>query len=157
MHFSAWIQPTANIIARAARVKSAPWQTRLAGNLFTVYPFVLAGLDGLRRQLPRMPDYRDRARKLAEVLAAEPGWCVAPEPPQVNAFQLHLPAEPERLRTSMLAVAQRDGFWLGARTAASRVLDGGAMVEVVIGDAADGWSDIEALAAWRAVVVLARR
>ena len=28
-HFCAWMQPTANIIARAASVKSAPWQIRL--------------------------------------------------------------------------------------------------------------------------------
>lgn len=28
MHFSAWMQPTANIMARADIVKSAPWQTR---------------------------------------------------------------------------------------------------------------------------------
>ena len=134
----------------------ASWQTRLAGNLFTVHPFVLGAFHGLRTHLPRMAGYRERARTLAAVLAAEPGWHVAPEQPQVNAFQLHLPALPERLRAGMLTVAQRDGFWLGARAMASSVLEGGAMVEVVIGDAADGWLDAEALDAWRAAMVLAR-
>ena len=142
---------SADFIARIA-----PWQTRLAGNVFTLHPFVLSALQGLRTQLPRMAGYRERARQLATALAAEPGWRVAPEPPQVNAFQLHLPAAPDRLREAMLEVARRDGFWLGARAVASHVVDGGAMVEVVIGDAADGWADDEATAAWRAAVATAR-
>lgn len=134
----------------------APWQTRLAGNLFTAYPFVLSALHGLRTQLPRMPAYRERAQALAARLAAEPGWRVAPEPPPVNAFQLHLPAAPEALREGLLAVARRDGFWLGARAVASQVLAGGAMVEVVIGDAADGWADADAVGALRSAVVSAQ-
>ncbi|WP_457320982.1 threonine aldolase family protein [Roseateles sp. P5_E11] len=134
----------------------APWQTRLAGNLFTVHPYVLSALQGLRTQLPRMPAYRERAQALAALLAAEPGWRVAPEKPQVNAFQLHLPVAPEALREGLLEVARRDGFWLGARTVASHVLAGGAMVEVVIGDAADSWTDHEALAALRRAVLSAQ-
>lgn len=131
---------------------TAPWQTRLAGNVYTQAPFVLGALEGLRTQLPRMPAYRRRAQALAALLAAEPGWRVAPEVPQVNAFQLHLPVAPDVLRERLLAVAQRDGFWLGARAVASQLLDGGAMVEVVIGDAADGWTDGEALQALRSAV-----
>jgi hypothetical protein len=77
---------------------------------------------------------------------------VAPEPPQVNAFQLHLPMVPERLREGLLQVARERGFWLGARTVASHVLEGGAMMEVVVGDAADGWTDGEALVALREAV-----
>ena len=132
-----------------------PWQSRLAGNLFTAYPFVLSAQQGLQTRLPLMPQYRERAQALAVLLAAEPGWRVAPEPPQVNAFQLHLPVAPERLREALLAVAQRDGFWLGARAVASQQLQGGAMVEIVIGDAAIGWTDAEAVAAWQQAVTVA--
>lgn len=130
----------------------APWQTRLACNLFTAYPFVLSALQGLRTQLPRMPAYRERAQALAAVLATEPGWRVSPEVPQVNAFQLHLPAAPEALREGLLAVARRDGFWLGARAVASHLMEGGAMVEIVIGDASEGWRDGEAVDALRRAV-----
>jgi threonine aldolase len=129
--------------------KVAPWQTRLAGNVFTLHPFVLSALHGLRMQLPRMPEYRERALTLAAGLRAVPGWRVAPEVPQVNAFQLHLPISPERLREGLLDVARADGFWLGARAVASHVVEGGAMVEIVIGDAAEGWRDDEAVAALR--------
>ncbi len=130
----------------------SPWQTRLAGNLFTVYPMVLSAMQGLRTQLAQMPAYRARARALAAVLAAQPGWRVSPEVPQVNAFQLHLPVSPQALREGLLAVARDEGFWLGARAVASHRVAGGAMVEVVIGDAAQGWSDDQALAAWRRAV-----
>lgn len=130
----------------------APWQSRLAGNLFTVHPFVLSARQGLRQQLPRMAAYRERALALAAHLAAQPGWRVAPEPPQVNAFQLHLPVAPERLREGLLQVARAQAFWLGARAVASQQLAGGAMVEVVIGDAADGWADGEAVERLRQAV-----
>jgi len=134
---------------------TAPWRSRLAGNVFTLYPFVLSAREGLRQHLPRMPAYRERAQRLGVLLAArgsQMGWRVAPEPPQVNAFQLHLPAGPDALREALLEVARREGFWLGARAVPSQVLQGGAMVEIVIGDAADGWTDDEALAAWQAAV-----
>lgn len=136
----------ADFIARVS-----PWQTRLGGNLYTAYPMVLSALQGLRTHLARMPAYRARAQALAACLAAEPGWQVAPEPPQVNAFQLHLPVAPDALRARLLALAEQQGFWLGARAAVSHRLPGGSMVEVVIGDAAEGWTDAEALAAWRQV------
>ncbi len=129
-----------------------PWQSRLGGNLFTAYPFVLSALQGLRTQLQHMPAYRERAQGLAAALAALPGWRVSPERPQVNAFQLHLPVAPEALREGLLAVAKRDGFWLGARAVASHLLEGGAMVEVVIGDAAQDWRDDETVAALRSAV-----
>ncbi|MFG6486564.1 threonine aldolase family protein [Roseateles sp. BYS78W] len=134
---------------------TAPWQTRLAGNVYTLYPMVLSALDGLRRRLPHMGAWRERARTLAAQLVAEPGWQVAPAPPQTNSFQLHLPAAPGRLREALLDVARQRGFWLGARAVASHRIEGGAMVEVVIGEAADDWTDDEALAAWRAAVAQA--
>lgn len=131
---------------------TASWQTRLAGNVFTLHPFVLSALQGLRTQLPRMPEYRERARSLAAALDAVPGWRVAPEVPQVNAFQLHLPVHPEPLREALLGVARSDGFWLGTRAVASHLVEGGSMVEVVIGDAAEGWTDDEAVNALRRAV-----
>lgn len=134
---------------------TAPWQTRMAGNLFTAHPYVLSALQGLRTQLQHMPAYRERALALAPRLGAQAGWRISPERPQVNAFQLHLPADPERLREAMLEVARRDGFWLGARAVASHLIPGGAMVEIVIGDAAKTWADEEAVTAWRSALALA--
>ena len=133
-----------------------PWQSRLGGDLFTAYPMVLSARAGLQAQRPRMAGYRERARQLAAALQAVPGFAVAPERPHINSFQLHLPAaSPERLREALLALARREGFWLGARAAASS-RPGCAMVEIVIGDAADGWQDAEAVALLRAASGAAR-
>ncbi len=132
-----------------------PWQTRLAGNLYTVFPYVLAAMDGLRRHGPRMAEYHARAQRLAAALDTIDGVRVAPEPPQTNSFQLHLPGEPAALTQAMLDRARSDGFWLGAQAAPS-IWPGQAMVEVVVGDAADDWSDEQAVAQFRAVMAAAR-
>jgi len=129
-----------------------PWKSRLAGNVYTLYPFVLSAFKGLREQLPRMALDADRARALAAVLSAVQGWRVAPEPPHTNSFQLHLPANPDRLRDAMMAIARERAFWLGARAVPSQVLAGGAMVEVVVGNASQDWSDDEVAALWREAV-----
>ena len=131
--------------------KTQLWKSRLAGNVYTVYPYVLSALDGLRTQLPRMGAYRERARALAAALSAEKGWVVLPEPPQVNSFQLHLPGEPAALAQAMRDIAGREKFWLGARCARSAV-PGHGMLEIAIGDAADDWRDEEVVALFRAVV-----
>ena len=124
--------------------------------MFTVFPYVLSAIEGLRTQLPRMAAYRDRARALATRLASEPDWHVLPEPPQVNAFQLHLPGCPDALRAAMFDVARESKFWLGANCVAS-VLPGHGMIEIGIGDAADGWRDEELVAHLREVVAAAAR
>ncbi len=133
-----------------------PWKSRLAGNVYTLYPFVLSAFQGLREQLPRMADYRIRARTLAARLAQVPAWQVTPEPPATNSFQLHLPAKPEALREAMLAMAREQGFWLGARAVASQKIPDGAMVEVVVGNAAQDWTDDEVVTRWQQAVSAAR-
>jgi threonine aldolase len=133
---------------------TAPWQMRLAGNLYTVYPMVLSALDGLRRHLPRMREYRDRARALAACLGALPGVRVWPDPPQTNSFQVHLPVAPECLRAALIDFAGRERVWLGARAAAS-IWPGHSMVEIVLGDAAEDWTDAEAQAWWQVVLAQA--
>lgn len=131
--------------------KAQLWKTRLAGNVYTVFPYALSALDGLRTQLPRMAAYRTRARALAAALAAEKGFVVLPEPPQVNSFQLHLPGDPQALGEAMREIARRDKFWLGARCVKS-ALPGHGMLEIAIGDASDDWRDEDVVALFRAVV-----
>jgi threonine aldolase len=127
----------------ASFIESAKaWKARLAGNLYTAFPYVLSAAVGLDRHLGRMPGYHARAKRLAAALEAIEGAVVRPRPPQTNAFQLHLPGDPARVREAMLGVARDEGFWLGARAIAS-AFPGKSMVEVVIGEAADDWGDDE--------------
>lgn len=121
-----------------------PWQTRFGGDLYTAFPQALSALDGLDQQLPRMPAYVARARTLAARLAADARLLVNPGTPDVNAFQLLLPGSPGDLESCHAALAQKTGVWLFGAFADAPVA-GRTLVEVVIGSAADGYSDDEAV------------
>lgn len=119
------------------------WKSRQAGNVFTTFPQALSALDGLRRHLPRMAAYRERARALAAAIRAE-GLCIVnPQEPHVNAFQLLLPGMPGPLSARNRAFAEKHGVWLFNAFQES-VLEGHSVAEIVIGDAADGWADSDA-------------
>jgi threonine aldolase len=63
------------------------WRTRLGGTLFSLLPYAVAALRGLRIELPRMAEYHIRAKELAAALA-ERGVDTVPSVPQVNAFRV---------------------------------------------------------------------
>ncbi|MEU0926742.1 threonine aldolase family protein [Streptomyces malaysiensis] len=73
------------------------WRHRYGGQLFQQWPAALAALDGLDRELPRLPSYVAHARVVAEALrkaftAAGVGWSrVHPEVPHTHQFQVWLP------------------------------------------------------------------
>lgn len=118
--------------------RTAVWTSRLACNLYSAYPYVLGGLQGLRTQLPRMGEYRDRARALAAALSDTPGLRVHPVQPPTNSFQLHLAMEPDRLDAALRRAAEEDGWWLASACQPSSQA-GWSMIEIVIGDASDNW------------------
>lgn len=118
-----------------------PWITRLGGNVFTVFPYVLSAQEGLDRHLPRMAEYAARARSLAAALSELPGVRVAPDPPQTNGFLLYVPGEEAALREAHLELARETGVWL-LRFAAAEV-PGYAQAEVHLGSAVDDLTDAE--------------
>ena len=122
----------------------APWKTRFGGNLYTAYPYAIAAIDGLDRRLPRMTAYVDRARALAARLANNPALVVNPPVPQVNAFQLLLRGTPSALAERNRALARSRRIWL-FNAFSEAAIDGHAIAEIVIGDAADHHKDDEVL------------
>lgn len=88
------------------------WKTRHGGNLYRVYPYAISGLAGIDQQLPRMSEYVDRARKLAERLGADARIAVTPQVPDVNAFHLLLPGSVEALTRRNREFARERGIWL---------------------------------------------
>ena len=73
----------ADLVAEARR-----WQLRHGGRLFLLLPYAVAAREGLRRHLPRMDAYAQRARDLAAGLGVLEGVRVHPQPPHTNAFQV---------------------------------------------------------------------
>ena len=120
------------------------WHARHCGPLMTAWPLVIGALDGLARHLPRMSAYAERARTLAAALTSLSGVCVAPDPPQTNAFHLYLPAPPAALQTAHVALAAQTRVWLFRRFDETP-LPGLTMTEVTIGDAIDDLTEDEIL------------
>jgi threonine aldolase len=117
-------------LAGAALAGDAPtiaaarsWIGRAGATLFRMYPYVLAAREGLRTELPRMPEYHARAVEIAAALRDIPGVAVSADPPACNAFAVHLEGEREALLAARDAVAEKCGLILFenlARTAHSR-------------------------------------
>jgi threonine aldolase len=108
---------------------TAPWVTRLGGELFATYPYVLSALQGMDDRLPHMADYRDRAVALAHHLEGIPGVIV--EQPQVNGFRIHLASDAEELAARHRDLADETRTWLFRFT--DSPVAGYGMAEIQIG------------------------
>ena len=89
----------------AARV----WIGRAGATLFRMYPYAIAAREGLRTELPRMPEYHARAVEIAAALRDVPGVAVSPDPPACNAFVVHVDGEHGALVAARDAVAESRG------------------------------------------------
>jgi len=126
-------------IAGAALAGDAPtvaaarvWIGRAGATLFRMYPYAIAAREGLRTELPRMPQYHARAVEIAAALRDVSGVAVRPDPPACNAFVVHLDGEYDALLAARDAVAESRGlivFQHLTKTAHPRVCS----FEVVVG------------------------
>ena len=66
------------------------WRRRMGGTLFGLWPGAASALSCLRRRLPLMPAYLDRAREIADAVRDLPGVTVVPDPPQTPMLHLLL-------------------------------------------------------------------
>lgn len=87
------------------------WRRRHGGTLFTMWPYAVTGLAGLRRHLPRMPEYAAHAAAVAEALADVPGVEVVPGRPPTPLMHLILATGEERFAERAVELAQDEGLW----------------------------------------------
>jgi threonine aldolase len=139
-----------DLVAEARR-----WQRRHGGNLFVLLPYAVGARDGLRRRLPRMPEYAARARELAAALSALDGVRVLPEPPHTNAFRLFVDVAHEHLVEAGLRIAEEQQVALVLGWYASEV-PGWSLTEITVGDATLDWSLDEQVAALTEQITQAR-
>ena len=130
-----------DLVAEARR-----WQRRHGGNLFVLLPYAVGARDGLRRRLPRMPEYVARARDLAAGLSRVDGVRVLPDPPHTNAFRLFVDVPHEHLVEAGLRIAEQRKVALVLGWDAADV-PGWALTEMTVGDATLDWSLDEQLTA----------
>jgi threonine aldolase len=86
------------------------WRDRLGGNVERAWPYAISAERGLDELLPRMPEFADRARKLAAVLAAVPGAHVVPDPPQTPMFHVHLDVPPDAAKAAAEQLREDTGI-----------------------------------------------
>src|SRR5581483_10354686 len=88
------------------------WKTRLGGDVFTSFPYVLAAYEGLHHHLPKMTGYVAHAQEIAAALGRLAGITVVPEPPHTNSFQVYLYAPYQALQRVAEQLAKTEDMWL---------------------------------------------
>jgi threonine aldolase len=91
------------------------WRRRMGGTLFGLWPGAASALSCLRRRLPLMPAYLERAREIADAVRDLPGVTVVPDPPQTPMLHLLLRTGAEDFRAAVRALAE-DGLWTWERS-----------------------------------------
>jgi threonine aldolase len=128
--------------------EAVQWRKRLGGTLYTLLPYAVSALRGLRTELPRMGDYHERARALAEKLTAR-GVRVHPEVPHTNAFRLYVAEPAEQVAERVVATMEGERVMLTGGWAPAE-LPGWSWTEFVVGPETMRWDlddAVDALAA----------
>ena len=71
------------------------WKKRCGGNLYALYPYLLAAREGLKTNLPDMHKRRNNALWFAAKLNTYPLFQTWPMVPQTNMFRLRINADPD--------------------------------------------------------------
>jgi threonine aldolase len=87
------------------------WRKRMGGTLFGLWPGAASALTCLRRRLPLMGTYLQRAREIADAVRDLPGVTVVPDPPQTPMLHLLLRTSEESFATAARALAADSGLW----------------------------------------------
>lgn len=125
--------------------KAKLWQARMGGNIFTVFPLVIAASEGLKHHLPKMGQYCSRARELAEALGQIPGVIITPQPPHTNAFQIYLEGSVTSLNEAVLQIAASEQIWVFNFFEESSIPNM-TMGEITVGEATEEWTTAEVVA-----------
>ncbi|MFQ3228709.1 threonine aldolase family protein [Reinekea sp.] len=87
--------------------KAKVWQRRAGGNLYALYPYVLAAKQGLAKHLDNISRYAFHCHAFAKVLNQTNGVQTWPTQPQTNMFRLRIETDPERFFEKALQWVQK--------------------------------------------------
>ncbi len=120
------------------------WRQRMGGTLFTLQPYAVSALRGLREEVPRMAEYHDYAVDVAARLP-QLGISVFPESPHTNAFRILVSADAHVVMGRLLRYVEAERTVL---TPPWRPADvpGWSWTEFTVGPATLDWTIDEAAA-----------
>jgi threonine aldolase len=109
------------------------WRRRMGGTLFGLWPGAASALTCLRRRLPLMPAYLERALEIAAAVRDLPGVTVVPDPPETPMLHLLLRTGADDFLAAARTLAE-DGLWTWERS--TPTADAAVQrVELPVGDA----------------------
>jgi threonine aldolase len=120
------------------------WRSRHGGTLWTLLPYAVSALRGLREELPQMARYHERAVAMAELLALR-AIRTFPQPPQCNAFRLFVEAPGDVVAERVLTVMERERLTVSPPWRDSEDVPGWSWSEFTVGPATMDWSAQEAV------------
>lgn len=125
------------------------WRKRMGGTIFRMTPEAVAGLVGLREELPRMAEYVAWARSLAGALESR-GVRVNPSPPHTSTFEVFADGAAAAVNERLLALVEREGvvpsfLWWDSP------VPGVVTTEIAVGSAAPAF-DPDQVADWLAEI-----
>ena len=115
------------------------WRSRHGGTLWTMLPYAVSALRGLREELPRMGEYRQRALEMAGLLAAR-GIRTFPERPHCNAFRLFLEAPGDVVTERVVGAMERERLVVTSPWGDSEDVPGWSWSEFSVGPATMDWT-----------------
>jgi threonine aldolase len=132
------------------------WRHRYGGMLFQQFPAVIAAMNGLDTELPRLPAYVAHAATVAEALRSAfadtvPWFRIHPAVPHTHQFAVWLPYPPDVLDDAVLRQAEQTRTSL-FRKWGSTALPDVAKAEVQVSASALHWTAADVEAAARAFV-----
>jgi len=120
------------------------WRSRHGGTLWTLMPYAVSAMRGLREELPRMAEYHDRALEMAELLAAK-GIRTFPERPHCSAFRLFIEEPGDTITDRVVTVMEREHLAVTPRWGDSEDVPGWSWSEFTVGSATMEWSASDAV------------
>jgi threonine aldolase len=111
------------------------WQRRHGGNLYRMYPFVLAAKMGLDQHLPQMKVYYDKTVEIAAALSQLDDIEIKPAIPDCNRMFVYFRRDSQRLTDTVLDIASETQTLLFHRPRRSPI-PAYAMTDMWIGNAA---------------------
>lgn len=120
------------------------WRSRHGGTLWTMLPYAVSALRGLREELPRMAEYHERAVAMAELLATK-GIRTLPERPHCNAFRLIVEASGAAVTERVVTVMERERLAVTPTWRNSDDVPGWSWTEFTVGPATMEWGAQEAV------------
>lgn len=115
------------------------WRSRHGGTLWTMLPYAVSALRGLREELPRMAEYYGRALEMAKLLAAK-GIRTFPVRPHCNAFQIFVESPGDVVTERVVTVMEREHLAVTPPWGDSEDVPGWSWTEFTVGSATMEWS-----------------